>query len=147
VIGPEELVLLDTNVLLHLLRGSALGQKIEADFGLAKRPERPLISVVTVGEIFAIARRKSYSAEKRANLDELIRDTVVVDIRKPIADRYAEIQASQQGIDLPIGENDTWIAATAMATGSTLLTIDRDDFGKLKPGLIKLEIIDQPPKT
>jgi len=68
VIGPEELVLLDTNVLLHLFRGSALGQKIEADYGLAKRPERPLISVVTVGEIQAIARRKGYSAEKRATL-------------------------------------------------------------------------------
>ncbi len=147
MIDPEELVLLDTNVLLYLFRGGPQGQAIEVAFGLGTRPERPLISIVTIGEILAISRRRGYSSEKRANLDELIREMVVVDIRRSIADRYAEIQAIQQDIGLPIGENDTWVAATASATGSVLLTTDRKDFSKLQAGLIKLEIIEQPPKS
>jgi tRNA(fMet)-specific endonuclease VapC len=146
VIGPDELVLLDTGVLLHLLRGKALGRKIEKDYNLSKRPERPLISVVTVGEILAIARRQNYGKEKLDTLDQILKDTVIVDVRRPIADRFAELLTIQQAIGQPIGENDTWIAATAKATDSTLLTTDKDDFGKLQPGLIKLEIIDQDAK-
>jgi tRNA(fMet)-specific endonuclease VapC len=114
---------------------------------LSKRSERPLVSIVTVGEILAIARRNSYPPEKLATLDELIRDTIVVDIRKPIAERFAEILTIQQDMGLPIGDNDTWIAATAKTTDSTLMTTDKNDFGKLKPGLIKIEFIDQDPKS
>jgi predicted nucleic acid-binding protein len=130
-------------VLLHLVRGQALGRKIVEEYDLSKRPERPLVFVVTVGEILSIALRQGYSAENRAVLDQLLRDMVVVDVRRPIAERFAEIQTAQQAMGLPIGENDTWIAATAKATDSTLLTMDRKDFGKLKPGLVKIEMIDQ----
>ena len=81
------------------------------------------------------------------NADELIRDTIVVDIRKPIAKRFAEILTIQQAMALPIGDNDTRIAATAKTTNSTLMTTDKNDFDKLKPGLIKVEFIDQDPKS
>jgi tRNA(fMet)-specific endonuclease VapC len=147
VINLDELILLDTGLLLHLLQGKAQGRKIQEDYQLSQRPERPLISVVAVGEILAIARRQKYSDERRAVLDQLIRVMVVVDVRKPIAERFAEILVAQQAAGKPIGDNDTWIAATAKATGATLLTTDRGDFGKLPPGLIKLEIIDQDAKA
>jgi tRNA(fMet)-specific endonuclease VapC len=147
VTNPDELILLDTGVLLYLLRGQATGRKIEEDYNLSKRSERPLISVITVGEILAIALRRGYAAEKRAALNELIRDMVVVEISTPVAAHFAHILTAQQQIGKPIGENDTWIAATAKATDSTLLTTDRNDFGKLKPGLIKLEIIDPTPNS
>ena len=42
------------------------------------------------------------------------------------------IHADQQGKGKPIGENDSWIAATAITTEATLVTKNRD-FGKL-PG-------------
>jgi predicted nucleic acid-binding protein len=51
------LLLLDTSVLLHLLRGTAVGRSMDEAYALSTREERPLISIVTVGEVMAIARR------------------------------------------------------------------------------------------
>lgn len=141
MIGFDEIILLDTGVLLHLFRRDPFGHRIENAYEVWKRIEQPLISTVTLGEILAFANRNSYGAEKRAKLNAVIAEIIVVDIRRPMAERFAEIQASQQAIGKPIGENDTWIAATAMITGATLLTADRD-FAKLRPGLIKLEIVE-----
>lgn len=143
MIPPDELILLDTGVLLHLLRRKAQGRRIEQNYSLSTRPERPLISIITVGEILAIARRNDYSTEKRDVLHQILREFVIVEIRRPIAERFAEILTIQQAKGQPIGDNDTWIAATAKTTGSTLLTTDRGDFGKLDPGLVKVEFIDQ----
>ena len=42
----EPLYLLDTNVLLFLARGGALGQHIDARFGLRAARQRPLVCVV-----------------------------------------------------------------------------------------------------
>ncbi len=54
---PEgSLVVLDTNVLVHLLRNKATGQRIEKKYNLSQRRERPLICIVTVGEIMSLAR-------------------------------------------------------------------------------------------
>ncbi len=49
IIPTDALILLDTNILIHLLRGDAVGQRLVADYDLFKRPQRPLISFVTKG--------------------------------------------------------------------------------------------------
>jgi predicted nucleic acid-binding protein len=47
MIPPDALILLDTNVLIHLVRGKELGQRIDADFALASSarssPLSPLV--------------------------------------------------------------------------------------------------------
>jgi len=144
VIDPNDLILLDTNVILYLLRGKADGRWLKETYELDTRPERPLVSVVAVGEILAIAERKSYGADKRESLRKLIDELVVVEVKPPIAKEYARLQAILQGAGTPIGENDTWIAATAVATSSVLLTSDRRHFGNLPPGLVNIEIFDRP---
>jgi len=50
--GP---LLLDTNILLELVRNKDVGRQISSQFGLADAVHRPLISIVTVGEIWALA--------------------------------------------------------------------------------------------
>jgi tRNA(fMet)-specific endonuclease VapC len=56
-----QLLLLDTSVILHLLRGKATGLAIDAAYGLRKRAERPLASVVSVGEILSFAAQRRWA--------------------------------------------------------------------------------------
>jgi tRNA(fMet)-specific endonuclease VapC len=50
------LYLLDTNILLHLIRGKATGAYIDSTYQLQKQPHTPLICIVTHGEIWTLAR-------------------------------------------------------------------------------------------
>jgi len=126
VIGPSELVLLDTTVVVDLFRGNAAGQQIDADYQLKTRKLRPLISVVTVGEVRALARRLNWGKNKINVLDQLLAQLVEVDLSNAVVDRYALIDAHVTSNGTPIGENDTWIAATAATAGAVLLTSDKD---------------------
>lgn len=56
--------LLDTSIVLHLVRGKATGEALDRTFGLRDRLERPLISIVTVGELLAFARRRGWGSAK-----------------------------------------------------------------------------------
>jgi tRNA(fMet)-specific endonuclease VapC len=130
VIPPNEPVLLDTNVLVHLIRGSSIGQRIDDDHGLRQRAERPLISIVTVGELKALAIKFSWGAQKQRELEELIREFVVVQLSQgDIVQRYADMDNYCERIlkpARPIGQNDLWIAATGATVDAHLLTMDRD---------------------
>lgn len=57
----------------------------------------------------------------------LFRELVVVDIRSDdVLRKFAEIDSWSKKNGRALGDNDTWIAATAAATGATLLTNDKD---------------------
>lgn len=55
IVPTDALILLDTNILVHLLRGDVVGQRLAVDYDLFNRPNQPLISFVTVGEMYALA--------------------------------------------------------------------------------------------
>jgi len=80
MIPLDRLILLDTNILIHLVRGNATGKAIDARYGLRDRPERPLISIVTVGEVMKFAEWRNWGERKRATLRELLEELVIVDI-------------------------------------------------------------------
>lgn len=52
-----KLLLLDTDVLLHLIRGNAEGQRLDSEYSLRACSDRPLISIATVGEVLTFAQR------------------------------------------------------------------------------------------
>ena len=56
-------------------------------------------------------------------------------------DAYADLGAHLRRGGRPIGQNDLWIAATALATGATLLTTDTD-FDVLHPSPVQREYVD-----
>lgn len=126
--SPEsELLLLDTNVVVQLARGNEIGESIDRAFALRTRRERPLVSVVSVGELHSLARLWNWREKRIQALRSLISELVVVDIqRSPILDRYAEIDVHCKRNGFQLSNNDTWIAATAAATGALLLTSDKD---------------------
>lgn len=139
------LYLLDTNVVLALVRGKALGVFIESMFGLSTAKRRPAISVVTHGEVRVLARRNHWGDAKLTALQDALDNLVTVDVNPTaVIDAYVEIDIySQQHPNgaRNMGKNDLWIAACAKASGAILLTTDKD-FDHLNPGLLTVKYID-----
>jgi tRNA(fMet)-specific endonuclease VapC len=122
--------LLDTSVILNLVRDNELGKYIMARFGLEDMVHRPLICVVTVGEIWALADRRRWEPRKREFVKKVLETMVVLDLNhEAILNGYVEMDrashAAPQGAR-NLSDNDLWIAATARATGAVLLTSDKD---------------------
>lgn len=130
MIPKNALILLDTNILVHLLRGNQIGQQIEADHRLHKRQSKPLISFVTVGEILALTLKLNWGDKRNKKLNELLHELVIVNIHEQnIEQAYAKINHFSEKImkpARPIGQNDMWIAATAQRLDAWLMTTDND---------------------
>lgn len=141
MIPLDRLVLLDTNVLLHLIRGKAAGEWIARRYGLRERAEKPLVSAVSVGEIWRMAHRRDWGANLLDRLDALVSEMLVVDLEPGILRTYGEFGADLDRAGKPIPQNDLWIAATAAAKRAVLLTTD-SDFDRLHPARIHRELVD-----
>jgi len=119
--------LLDTSIVVHVIRNNALGRHIDAQYELSRYPHRSAVSVVTVGEMYALANAFGWGSKKRLELDAILNEIVWVDIHhRDVLRAYGAIDVATRRVGRPMGENDTWIAATAHASGLTLLTTDKD---------------------
>ena len=141
----SDLYLLDTNVILALVRAKELGQHIDERFGLRSSSQRPLVSVVSLGEAQVLARRNGWGEPKLAALENALDNLIVVDINhRAVIDAYVELdlhsQAHREGAR-NMGKNDLWIAACAKAAGAVLLTTDKD-FDHLIPDYVAGVVID-----
>lgn len=122
--------MLDTNVVSFVLRdpkGYALRRVAEfGDEGLA-------VSVIVAAELrFGVAKRGSAALARQI---EAVLDELEVLPFEPPADReYARIRAALEGAGRPIGPNDLFIAAHAVALDATLVTANVDEFERV-PGL------------
>lgn len=86
------LLLLDTNIVIHLFRGNAVGRRVDRAYGLRQSPERPLISVVTVGEVLGFCRQCNWGDAKLSAI-RLLTEFVVVDINHvDVLERYASLR-------------------------------------------------------
>jgi predicted nucleic acid-binding protein len=141
----QRVYLLDTSVILPLVRGNALGKHIDQRFGLRASAQRPLVSVVSLGEVRVLAKRNDWGEAKLRSLSNALEHLVVVDINHPaVIDAYVELDLVSQGHPggaRNMGKNDLWIAACAKAAGATLLTTD-NDFTHLIPDYLDGEVID-----
>lgn len=135
-LGPRDLVVLDTNVLVNLARDNVLGRRVEQQFHLSARPERPLISSVTRGEIGGLSRWWGWGQVRLDRLEELLDELVTVDAGRPeVIEAYSNLYARSLREGHPMGENDLWIAATCVAGGAQLITHDTD-FDWLHPSTL-----------
>lgn len=123
---PEGPVVLDTNVVLQLVRGNEFGRRLDAVYGLQARHFRPMLSIVTMGELLAFAKRRAWGADRSDKLNQVIHQLVVLDINRAIIERYAAIHTFLIASGRTVGDNDVWIAATAAATSALLITTDKD---------------------
>lgn len=125
--------LLDTNILVHHVRASAVWIRVRDEYQPLTATQQPSISVVTVGELRSLAMQWNWGASKLDRMEFALDYFKVQDILDDATLRmYATLDSFCEGIGQPMGKNDVWIAATAAVTGATLLTTDRD-FDRLCP--------------
>jgi len=130
--------LIDTNIIVHFVRDSHLYDTVEQGLELFTRPNRVLISEVSVGEIYSLSKRNRWGQRKMERLDSFLSRVGLIDIStEGIHEAYATIDAYSQShhptLSLPqgmtarnMGKNDVWIAATAHILRATLVTTDKD---------------------
>jgi len=146
--------LLDTGLLVGYVRAAGYAEYAERKFALSQPPNVPLISVVSKGEIYALAIQFGWGEQRQQDLEKILRRIPSVDINTDrIVRRYAEIDAYSQGKDrtksLPngvssrnMGKNDIWIAATSSILNAMLLTTDTG-FDHLNGVFLNVSYIDQ----
>ncbi len=140
-------LLLDTNILLLLVRNP---QNHAILFRNYPPTINKTISVVTEGEIQALAIKLSWGANKKIKLESLLDQLLILPIQvESIIQAYGKIDAFSQGklSNQPLsmtarnmGKNDLWIAATAYVTQATLMTTD-NDFDHLQDHFLNIEKI------
>ncbi len=135
-----EKVLLDTNILVALVRGNADSQRMKDYINTLINPQL-FISVVNVVEAESLVVQWGWGSAKIDRLRQILKGLVTIDIENsnlPLLDAYIHIdtyskrrKACPKGNMLPqgaitMGKNDLWLAATAYALNATLLTMDND---------------------
>jgi predicted nucleic acid-binding protein len=124
--GAPTYHLLDTNILVAYVRAGQLGKHVECRFALRSSAYKPLISVVSVGEILSLAKKLRWGEKIVSEMDRLLREFIRIDINdEKLLQAYAELDHLSEAAGRTMGKNDLWIAATARVTAATLLTTDR----------------------
>ncbi len=130
--------LIDTNIIVHFVRDSALYKKVENDYQIFEPPNRVVVCEVSIGEIYSLSQRNRWGQKRVERLERFLSDLTVVPISYPdIYRAYADIDSYSQSHhptrSLPqgmtarnMGKNDLWIAATAYVLRATLVTTDKD---------------------
>lgn len=139
------LFLLDTSVLLNIVRGNDLGKFIRQTYDLLNPATRPLISIVSHGELWSMAERRKWGKDKRQAVEQILDSVVTIDLNAgEIITAYVEIDQLSQTVAQgarTLSKNDLWIAATAKASNAALLTTDKD-FLFLHPNYLFIEYVD-----
>jgi tRNA(fMet)-specific endonuclease VapC len=133
------LYLLDTNILVHLVRADATGERIRQGYDLLMTETRPLLSPATEAEIRSLAYQWRWGESRLDQMRFLLGYFARAPLETPaMLEAYALIDAFSERTGHAMGKNDVWIAAAAHVTGATLLTADHD-FNHLDPLFLSLD--------
>ena len=119
--------LLDTNIVIAAMKGRA---------AVVARLERTpstdlLLSAVVLGELAFGAEKSAYAERNRARLAELAERLPLVPVDAATSRCYGHIRSWLEQRGTPIGANDTWIAAQALALGAILVTDNIGEFSRV----------------
>jgi predicted nucleic acid-binding protein len=121
------LYLLDTNILVHLIRGDATGEIIRNRYALLMQQERPLLSIVTEAEIKSLALQWTWGEVSCEQMRFFISSFHVLPIQTTRqVEAFATLDAWSRAQGRKMGKNDLWIAATTFIEEAILLTTDSD---------------------
>jgi hypothetical protein len=91
-IRNDDLILLDTNTLIHWARQDSTGKYLLEQYALDQRTERPLLSTVVEGEIRGLAKCWKWGTKRMESLDRILLELVRIDAGHPdIVKNYADL--------------------------------------------------------
>jgi len=119
--------MLDTNIVSDLVRHprGSIAKRI-AEVGEA----RICTSIIVASELRCAARKTSPALA--AQLESVLRAIEVVPFESPADVVYGALRARLQEIGQPIGANDLFVAAHALALRCTLVTASEREFSRIK---------------
>ena len=125
------LVVVDTDVASKLFR-----EELPASWHDRLGTQELAVSFVTVGEAFYGAQRRRWGARQTARLERFYGyEFVVVPSRghqvARMARTWGELRVDAERIGFTVPVNDAWIAATCLALGHPLATLNRKHFEPL----------------
>jgi tRNA(fMet)-specific endonuclease VapC len=122
--------LLDTNVVSALIRDpfGTLGVRMET-----VDPKSLYVNLIILGELkYGLQKRGSATLAERVS--GAVSRLTLLPMRTPVDEIFGEIRVALERVGTPIGMNDLWIAAHALAEGATLVTAKEREFARV-PGL------------
>jgi len=120
--------LLDTNICIYISKHRP--PEVLARFKTLRLGEVAM-SVITHGELWYGVSKSSRRAEAQEVLKELAAMIPVLSIGPDVGERYGEIRGELEKSGRPIGNNDLWIAAHALALEVVLVTNDESEFARV----------------
>lgn len=134
-----EKLVLDTNVLIHLVRGNQVATAVKQFIDTKESPQL-FISVVSIAEAESLVVQWGWGERKVTLLQKLMGSFVcnIAQEQSELINAYVDIDAFSQGkkpapngnslnnSPRNMGKNDLWIAATAFAVEATVVTTDGD---------------------
>ncbi|MBK6729387.1 MAG: type II toxin-antitoxin system VapC family toxin [Xanthomonadales bacterium] len=123
--------LLDTNICIYIQRHKPA--EVLARFRKLRQGEAG-ISAITHGELLFGAMKSRQRERVLAEIAELILWVPALVLPEGASLHYATLRAEAEAAGKPIGGNDLWIAAHALASELTLVTNNEREFKRV-PGL------------
>lgn len=118
--------LLDTNVLIHAVRGRPPGVRGQLQ---QQSPDDVAVSSITIAELWYGAEKSSSPARRREAWKSVIEPFQVLAFDRDAAEQHARIRHHLR--HRPIGERDLLIAAIALAHDLTLVTHNAAEFSRV----------------
>ena len=119
--------LLDSDICIYLMKRKSPRLLARAD----RLAPVCAISFIVYGELRFGAASSKHGAAAAAHLAALLEAIHVLPLPLEAAARYGEIRADLERRGQPIGANDTWIAAHALAANLTLVTNNEREFKRV----------------
>jgi tRNA(fMet)-specific endonuclease VapC len=124
------LVLLDTNICIHLINCRPGFERVVRRFSGRSFGE-VCVSAVTVSDLHYGVAKSAKSLENAAVLNEFLSRFELLDYAVQAAASYGKIRASLERTGKPIGSNDLLSAAHAMAIDARVATGNTSEFDRV----------------
>jgi tRNA(fMet)-specific endonuclease VapC len=121
---------LDTNIVIAAMKGHHKTRQVLESVPLSQLR----LSSIVLGELEFGVEKSAYGERNRARLAALVKRLPLLGVDALTCRHYGQIRATLERQGAPIGANDTWIAAQALAANATLVTDNTREFSRV-PGL------------
>jgi predicted nucleic acid-binding protein len=124
--ATAEPIVLDTDVVSRLLAGTVTSDLAARLTGLT-----PIVTFVTVGELFRGAAHAGWGARRLGTLTAWLERVPMIPADAPVARRWGEVTGTALRSGRPLPANDAWIAACCLLHDVALATYNPRHFGTI----------------